>query len=225
MPPVWYNVRWRIKMQYTIDKNLIRIADGKTEYYGADQEWLRTGWERLSGCGPTTAALMMMYMAAAFPACCAALYPYALPACRDEFAAYMQEVREYVKPGMMGLTDPKEFARDALEFAETRGGGFIAQQIRSQFSAGVAFGFFKQALRHGYLPALLILRNPSPELKDFTWHWMAVTGCDDETRTLTVSSYGQKFEIAFDRAWIQKKPYYAAGVYFYPTQMPDVEHK
>jgi len=205
-------------MQYSIDTNLIRIKDGKTEYYGADQEWFRTGWERISGCGPATAALMIMYMAAAYPDCCAALYPYALPAQKSEFAAHMAAVRDFVKPGLMGLTNPKEFARGALEFAETRGGGFVTQQISHSMSVGVAFGFFKQALRHGYLPALLLLRNPSHELNDFTWHWMPVTGCDDETRTVTVSSYGQKHEIAFDRAWIQQKPYYAAGVYFYPTQ-------
>ena len=210
-------------MKISINTSLIRIADGKTEYYGADQEWLRTRWERLSGCGPTTAALMMMYMASAFPEGCAALYPYTLPARKDEFAVHMALVREFVKPGIMGLTDPKVFARDTLEFAEAHGGGIIAQQIRHSLSAGVAFGFFKQALRHGYLPALLLLRNPSPELADFTWHWMAVTGCDDETRMLTVSSYGQKHEIAFDAAWNQQKPYYAAGVYFYPQQPSENE--
>jgi len=206
-------------MKYAIDTSLIRIADGKTEYYGADQEWFRTHWERLSGCGPATAALMTLYMAAAFPECCAGLYPYALPAQKDDFAAHMAQVREFVKPGLMELTDPRQFARETLEFAETRGGGIIAQQIHHSLSAGVAFGFFRQALRHGYLPALLLLRNPSPELDDFTWHWMAVTGCDDEARTLTVSTYGREYEIAFDRAWVQQKPYYAAGVYFYPRQL------
>jgi hypothetical protein len=203
-------------MQYSIDTNLIRIADGTTEYYGADQEWFCSKWHRMSGCGPTTAALLLMYTAAAFPESCAALYPYTFPSKKKEFADYMAQVREVVKPGMMGLTDPKQFARETLEFAETHGGGIVAQQIRPQFSTGVAFGFFKEAIRHGYLPALLLLRNPAPELDDFTWHWMAVTGCDDETRMLTVSTYGQKHEIFFDAAWNQQKPYYAAGVYFYP---------
>jgi len=203
-------------MQVSIDISLIRIADGTTEYFGADQEWFPTKWQRLSGCGPATAALMTMYMAAAFPDRCAALYPYVLPANKGDFAVHMARVREFVKPGAMGLTDPREFARDVLEFAQRRGGGIVAQQIQPKLSAGVALGFFKQALRHGYLPALLLLRNPSPELEDFTWHWMAVTGCDDEARTLTVSTYGQKHEIPFDAAWNQQKPYFAAGVYFYP---------
>jgi len=44
-----------------------------------------------------------------------------------------------------------------------------------------------------------------------------VTGCDDERRTLTVSTYGRRYEISFDSAWVQQKPYFAAGVYFYPV--------
>jgi hypothetical protein len=203
-------------MEISVDTNLIRISDGTTEYFGADQEWFSSHWHRLSGCGPTTAALITMYMAAAFPEPCAALYRFALPARKDEFAVHMAKVREFVTPGAMGLTDPKEFARGALAFSQRCGVSIVAQQIPPRLSAGVAFGFFKQALRHGYLPALLLLRNPSPELSDFTWHWMAAVGCDDEKRTLTVSTYGKRFEINFERAWVQHKPYYAAGVYFYP---------
>ena len=203
-------------MKSFIDTNLIRIADGTTEYFGADQEWFSAHWHRISGCGPATAALMTMYMAAAFPDTCAALYRSALPAGKDDFVVHMAEVREYVTPGAMGLTDPKEFAHDVLEFAQHRGVRLVAQQIMPSLSAGVAFGFFKQALRHRYLPALLLLRNPSPELDDFTWHWMAAVGCDDEKRTLTVSTYGKRHEIDFDRAWVQNKPYRASGVYFYP---------
>jgi len=203
-------------MEISTDTRLIRIADDTKEYYGADQEWFSLRRHRLSGCGPTTAAMITMYMAGAFPQACTNLYGCALPAQKSDFAAHMAQVREYVKPGPMGLTDPKEFARGVLAFAEDHGAVLLAQQISSTLSAGVAFGFFKQALLHGYMPALLLLRNPSPELEELTWHWMAVTGCDDEKRTLTISTYGKREQISFDHAWIQHKPYRAAGMYFYP---------
>lgn len=203
-------------MEITTDTKLIIISDGKNEYYGADQEWFSLRRHRLSGCGPATAAMITMYMAGAFPQTCEKLYGFALPAQKSGFTAHMAQVREFVKPGSMGLTDPKEFAGGVLAFAAHRGAAIAAQQISSTLSAGVAFGFFKQALLHGYMPALLLLRNPSPELEELTWHWMAVTGCDDEKRTLTISTYGKREQISFDHAWIQQKPYRAAGVYFYP---------
>lgn len=204
-------------METTADTRLIRIADANIEYFGADQYWFSSHWQRESGCGPATAALIAMHLAAAFPQSCAALYPYPLPAQKSDFTAHMREVRKFVKPGFMGLTDPKKFADGVLKFAGQRGVKLAAQQIRPKLSSGVAFGFFKQALRHGYLPALLILRNPAKELDELTWHWMAAVGCDDETRTLTVSTYGRRVDIPFDSAWIQQKPYFAAGVYFYPV--------
>lgn len=30
-------------------------------YYGGDQEWFKTAWRRISGCGPTTASAIIMY--------------------------------------------------------------------------------------------------------------------------------------------------------------------
>jgi hypothetical protein len=204
-------------MEISLDTRLICITDGETEYFGSDQQWFASHWHRVSGCAPATAALIASYMAAAFPESCSGLYRYVLPARKDDFSAHMAVVREFVTPGAMGLTDPKEFAADMLSFARSCGAHIFAQQISPKLSCGVAFGFFREALRRGYLPALLLLRNPSPELGDFTWHWMAVTGCDTEKRTLTISSCGERHEIAFDRAWVQKKPYRAAGVYFYPA--------
>ncbi len=204
-------------MEITIDTGLIKIMDGETAYFGADQEWFSSKWHRMSGCGPQTAALIALYMAAAFPETCGSLYRFALPAHRADFAGHMSAVRKFVKPGPMGLTDPKVFADGVLAYANCCDAQIIAQQISPRLSAGVAFGFFKQALLHGYLPALLLLRNPAPELDEFTWHWMAVTGCDDEKRTLTVSTYGKRYELPFDMVWNQQKPYFAAGVYFYPA--------
>ncbi len=204
-------------MEITADTRLIRIVDGKKEYFGADQYWYHSYWQRESGCAPATAALMTMHLAAAFPLQCAALYPYALPPQKSDFVAHMVEIREFVKPGMTGLTDPHKFAEGVLAFAKRQEVAITAQHIAPILSNGVAFGFFKQALRHGYLPALLILRNPAKELADLTWHWMAVTGCDDETRTLTVSTYGKRIDIPFDSTWVRHKPYFSAGVYFYPV--------
>lgn len=200
-------------MKRMINTNLIGISDGGNICYGADQKWFAGRWHRASGCGPTTAALITMYMAQAFPESCAALYPYTLPAKRDEFAAHMAAVRRFVKPGLFGLTDERAFADGVKSYADQRDVKLMAQIISPGLSTSAAYGFLQKALAERYMPALLILRNPS--LSDFSWHWMAVTGYDSDKQTILVSTYAKEHELAFKEVWQQQKPYRAVAVYFY----------
>ena len=38
-----------------------------TRYRGGDQEWYHDLWQRRAGCGPTTAAALLSYLAQAHP--------------------------------------------------------------------------------------------------------------------------------------------------------------
>lgn len=203
-------------MRKTIDTGAINIVDGSAVHYGADQHWFRKTMHAKSGCGPVTAALITMYMAAVFEENCAALYAYGFPANKDDFVVHMADVREYVKPGFMGLTDENYFAKSTADYAKSKGVLIKSQKISKSLSVGVAWGFIKKVIDEKYMPALLILRNPSYELADFTWHWMAVTGYDDEKRTILISTYAKEYEIKFDQVWNQREPYKTACVYFYP---------
>ena len=128
----------------------------------------------------------------------------------------MQDVREYVKPGAMGLTDHKYFAAATIEYAKTKGVELKSQVVSRSLSLGVAYGFIKRAVDEQYMPALLILRNPELELDEFTWHWMAVSGYDDKKETIFISTYGEEYELDFSKVWNQRKPYSASCVYFFP---------
>ncbi len=139
------------------------------------QSWYEKKWHRISGCGPTTAALITMYMASAFPKSCAPLYPYALPAIKSDFIVHMNEVREFVKPGGMGLTSTTFFAERTVAFAQSKGVKLQSYIVHTNLNAQNAFGFLQEAVKEQYMPALLILKNPFKELSDFHWHWMAVT--------------------------------------------------
>ncbi len=200
----------------TVDRNAIMISDGNTAICAGDQRWFEKRRHSISGCGPTTAALVMLYMAVVFPEKCRALYPYGLPARKDEFILHMNAVRKYVRPGMKGLTDDHFFASSTVAFAKSRGVALVSSRVSSKLSTGVAYGFIKKAVDQGYLPALQILKNPSKSLRDVIWHWMAVTGYDDEKKTVFVSTNGADYELLFDEVWNQQKPYKACCVYFYP---------
>lgn len=194
----------------------IHIGEGNICHYGPHQHWFARRTHGINGCGPTTAAQIMQYMASAFEELCAPLYPYPLPPCKDDFAAHMQQVRKFVRPGLMGLTDPKYFVRTTLAYAKSCGVDLRAQKISPSLSAGIAFGYMRKAIDEGYMPALLILRNPFSEINDFTWHWMAVTGYDDEKGEVFVSTYTKEHALPFERVWYQAGSYRAAGVYFFP---------
>lgn len=200
-----------------LDEELISICEDDTRYYGASQYWFRKKLHGLSGCGPATSALILRYMAEAFKEKCGALYEHKTPAIKEDFVGFMQDVREYVKPGVGGLTDPDFFTSATIEFAKTKGVELKTQNISRSLSAGVAFGFITRTIGEGYMPALLILRNPSRELDEFTWHWMGVTGYDDEKGTIFITTYGEEYELVFDAVWNQEKPYRANCVYFFPA--------
>lgn len=203
-------------MKQTIERQKVLIYDGNTEYFGADQQWFPKRWDSVSGCGPTTAALITMYMAQAFADTCAPLYPHPFPAAKADFTAHMIEVREFVKPGLMGLKSPSAFASGTVAFAKSRGVNIVSQVVQRSLNMQNAFGFIQKALEQMYMPALLILKNPSVELLDFHWHWMAVTGCDPDKKSVCVSTYGKEFELPFELVWQQQKPCEAGCVYFYP---------
>jgi len=203
-------------MMKKIDSQLISVEDNGETVIAADQKWFKAPFHSISGCGPTTAAVILMYMASVFPERCRAVYPYELPAGKDDFLSFMEAVRKYVKPGIKGLTDDGFFAARTAAFAKSLGVSLTYFRVLPSYSVGVAYAYIKKAVDEGYLPALMILRNPHPELSEFTWHWMAVTGYDDEKGTVFIATNGAERELPFDRLWCQKHPYKAACVYFYP---------
>lgn len=200
-----------------LDAKLFHIYEGDTRHHGSNQYWFRKKLHGISGCGPATSALILSYMAQAFPGECSTLYEHDKPVNKDDFIGFMQEVREFVKPGLSGLTDHDFFAKATVEFAKTKGVDLRRQNISTSLSRGIAFGFIRKAIEEGYMPALLILRNPEPELSDFTWHWMAITGYDDVKRTIFISTYGQEYELEFKKVWNQSRSYSANCVYFFPV--------
>lgn len=203
-------------MKQTIDPQAVQIFDGDKTYFGADQQWFSKRWHSISGCGPTTAALITMYMAKVFPDTCAPLYPYPMPPAKSDFTAHMSKVRKFVTPGPMGLKSTSAFASGTAAFAKSRGVDIVPQEVKRSLNKQNAFGFIQKALEQMYMPALLILKNPSRALRDFHWHWMAVTGCDADKKSIYVSTYGKEFELPFDLVWQQQRPYKAGCVYFYP---------
>lgn len=201
-------------MQKTNEIVGIEIIGDKQTFYGPDQYWYKRRLDALSGCGPTTAAITMAYLAQSI-AGCQALYPYKYPMNKYEFVQYMESVRLVIKPRFGGLTDVHLFGRRCEEYAATKNVSIKYQVMDRNINWQKAFEQCAQLLDNNIMPALLILRNPHKTLKDFVWHWMSITGYIRDTSQIIIATYGKKHMLDFNKVWNQKKPYSTDIVHFH----------
>ncbi len=143
---------------------------------GADQEWFRDSWQRRAGCGPTTAATCLSYLAQQNPAL-APLLPRG-DRCASDFAAYMEAVWEQVTPNKMGLNSLELYWRGALEFAALRGCTLRYETFElpgvkqaGRPSAPEMAAFLEGALRADRPVAFLNFSNGALENLE-SWHWV-----------------------------------------------------
>jgi len=175
------------------------ILDDDKKHFGGDQHWYKAKWHSVSGCGPTVAATILAHLAEHAPSC-RALYKYDFPLQKKDFVKHMGEVREYVKPGVGGLTSKTYFACEIKRFAESRGVALETNLINKNLNSNEAFQKIKLSIDNGFPLALLILKNPAPELEEFTWHWMVVIGYK-ENMQIIMTTWGKIFDLDFDKVW------------------------
>lgn len=80
---------------------IFEILDSKTNkiFYGCDQDWYTTKWQRVSGCGPTVATNMVLY-----------IFQKKFST-RAEYVEMMRDVRKYVTPTIGGVNRTSMFYR------------------------------------------------------------------------------------------------------------------
>lgn len=198
----------------------LAIYDSDNTYYGGSQYWFPKITHRLSGCGPVAAANITAYLSQAFPHKYYPLYPYR-GLTKDNFVRHMVEIRKYVIPGMFGLTSVKQFSDNLLTFAYQRGVPLVPH-ILDDDEADIeeAIDFISQALLQMLPVAILVLKHPIEELKDYAWHWMTITGLNfnskDNNYYILVSTYGERHEIDLNLLWNHRRPQdFIRLAYFY----------
>lgn len=86
---------------------------------GADQEWFTDPWQRRAGCGPTTAATILSYLAYAH----SDLAPMASECAHSstDFVSYMEAVWKSFTPTSRGLHSLSLFRRQSCVCKTARG--------------------------------------------------------------------------------------------------------
>jgi hypothetical protein len=190
-------------------------GDGSVSY-GCDQEWYRTPWQRMAGCGPTTAAALLLYLHRA--------HGYPLPRDvngRDDCVALMEAVWRRVTPGFMGVHRIEQLRDGVLELAHTQGAPLqahllpVAKEERQRPDAVAVAAFLADGLRADCPVAFLNLSNGKLDNLD-EWHWVTLVSVDaGEDGGLWADMYDAGKQTQLDLSlWLQTTRGGGGFVYF-----------
>jgi hypothetical protein len=154
--------------------NLFDANSGRT-VKGGDQEWYASWWRRMSGCGPTTATNVVMYMTNARDG--------ARISAKRDFILLMDKMWKYVTPGRGGVNSTLKLRRGIGGYSGFAGLGLrteamdVAADGDARPPLGNVIDFIRVGLERDLPVAFLNLHN-GLELQLEKWHWVTVTGME-----------------------------------------------
>lgn len=161
--------------------------DAKQKLYGCDQEWYRSHWQRISGCGPTAASNLMYYISRSKQAASGV----DMTNGKDECLALMEKVWGYVTPTQQGVDTTKRFVDslgrylDELHLKADLQVLNIAKDIKKRPTVIDVVAFLDQAMRSDAPVAFLNLCNGEETALE-EWHWVTVISLELEEETSQV---------------------------------------
>lgn len=165
------------------DTNLLRIFDSETQeaYYGCDQKWYGTEWQRLAGCGPTAVCNIILYLNHTRKA---AGVNQVLGS-KENALSFMEDVWNFVTPGRHGIPTTKMLYEAVLIYTKAKGLNveFHVCDVPEEKSSRPQFGdvvdFLKGALSQDAPIAFLNLCNGDEKNLD-SWHWVTIVALDED---------------------------------------------
>ena len=183
--------------------DLIQIPTGGGTAFGPNQEWYPEERARISGCGPTSGALITAYLARTRPERFGALYrerAFDKPA----FVRHMQTMFQFLRPGPMGLNSLTLY-QDGMAAYCADSGAALRPLLFSV--AGVTYGrradedglraFVRSALNEDQPIAFLALsRGKESRLQN--WHWITIVGAEEDGDELIATASDEGIARRFD---------------------------
>lgn len=161
---------------------LLHVRDGAALSFGAHQIWY-PGWiQRMGGCGPTAASNLLWYLTATRPDICAGLFD-GDGSRRTDMLRLMQQVWDYVTPGMRGVDKASTLADGAVRFGMDRGVVLSSRVLEIPKDPVLRPGaeaveeFLATALIDDLPVAFLNLSNGEVRNLD-NWHWVTLVSVD-----------------------------------------------
>lgn len=184
---------------------LMEIKDDITgnTVYGFDQIWYRTRWQRTAGCGPTTVANLLHYIARSDPGA----KNDGSQDTRSAGLALMEEVWNYVTPSIQGVNTTKMLYEDTLDYAKAKGIELsydvidIPKRKKQRPPFPRVLDFIGHAMEQDSPVAFLNLHHGKEKLL-YSWHWVTILSLeyseDAKTAIATIMDEGmlKKIDLA-----------------------------
>lgn len=146
-------------------------------YYGGDQEWFKTRWRKISGCGPTTASAIVMYENIKNNKDNYCRYT------KSQFLALMNDMWDFITPRIgRGVDSIDLFSEGFNKYKKEQENSYvetvfmkISKEFEKRPSNEEVFEFLFNALKNDHPIAFLNLDN-GKENKLHRWHWVAIVG-------------------------------------------------
>lgn len=183
-----------------------KLASGA---FGLSQEWFPKKWQRLSGCGPTTAATLYFYLARK-----QGLHD---GATQEDALRLMSAMWHQITPGPLGLYNPHRFIRGFSNYAARQGQFFTTQAMfcrgRRPKHVHQALDFIHSGLQNDVPVAFLNLHSRYPSISP--WHWMPIIGLAPHKgkSQATVLDYGYRRTVPIED-WLSRLPTIGAFIWF-----------
>lgn len=179
----------------------ITSALENTSYFGGDQEWYEKNWNREAGCGPTSAANITAYLAAVNESR-KDLYPYDTME-KTNFAKHMEEMFQYVTPGVMGVNHVNKFTDGLDRYLKERKINLTPKifeadkKPRKLREVKDIIDFVKEGLEADCPLAFLNLSR-GQEKSIQGWHWITITAADITENGIRATASDEGKKIDFD---------------------------
>jgi len=185
-----------------LDVELLNITDKSGESnIGGSQDWFDDKWQKLSGCGPTTASNIIWYMTKSdekFADLCPQNET------KDDFEKLMETMFTYITPGVRGVNRSSIFKKGLSKYFGDLDVNFHIEVLdipKVKKNRPVSFdvqSFILSALRANMPLAFLNLNNGDVADLD-SWHWVTVIGAVGQD--VSILDRGKIFEMDFEK-WL-----------------------
>ncbi len=163
-----------MKSTHLVDLHKLEMIDESTQevIFGLNQEWYKTKWQRMAGCGPTAASSLIYY----------GLHQ---EDHLDKLKAQslMETLWNYVTPGMGGVYKRSMFTNGLKRYFEKHNIDSKIESIeitknkKTRVSLVDTVNFIETGLNANSLIAFLNLDNGDEKKLD-EWHWVVICGLD-----------------------------------------------
>lgn len=184
---------------------IFRIRKENTVYYGANQIWYPKRFQKMAGCGPTSCSNIIWYLSQTRE-------KYNKLCSHDGrnyhgFLKLMEDIWEYVTPGLMGVKNLKMFTDGVLRYGKDKecvltseAFEVLENKIRNKIEIEAAFDFIEQALKDDFPVAFLNLSNGQLTNLE-SWHWVTIWRLDRAKGNISILDQNRIEEINL-RLWL-----------------------